>query len=202
MSKKADAAEAATTRALLDELKVTVDDIARATIREKGIYGCALRASVAKSFEFTSLAHQDPPPAHGFFITATLRGICEDLITFTFLEALSEDERNEAISLLMSANIAEGVDAQSKFFWSESPVAACSTTSKAKEDKCRAKATSIISKAWVDGQAILANSVAYGKDRQPACSVYLSVLRNVKVGSFQSANLATNGLGRRKRRCW
>lgn len=116
MSKKADAAEAATTRALLDELKVTVDDIARATIREKGIYGCALRASVAKSFEFTSLAHQDPPPAHGFFITATLRGICEDLITFTFLEALSEDERNEAISLLMSANIAEGVDAQSKFF--------------------------------------------------------------------------------------
>lgn len=116
MSQEPEAPKTVNTRALLDELKVVIDDIARATIHEKGFYGCALRASVAKSFEFTSLAYQDPPLAHGFFITATLRGICEDLITFTFLEGLSEHERNEALSLLMSANIAEGVKAQSEFF--------------------------------------------------------------------------------------
>lgn len=116
MSQKAEATETSTTRALLDELRIVVDDIARATIAEKGIYGCALRASVVKSFEFTYLAYQDPPLAHAFFITSTLRGICEDLITFTFLEGVSEDERNEALSLLMMANIAEGANAQSEFF--------------------------------------------------------------------------------------
>ena len=116
MSQKPEAAGPESTRALLDELKVTVDDIARATIRDKGIYGCALRASVAKSLEFALLAYQDPPLAHSFFITATMRGICEELITFTFLERLSEDERNEALSLLMRGQIAEGVNAQSEFF--------------------------------------------------------------------------------------
>ena len=53
MSQKAEATETSTTRALLDELRIVIDDIARATIAEKGIYGCALRASVVKSFEFT-----------------------------------------------------------------------------------------------------------------------------------------------------
>ncbi|MFS2036551.1 DUF5677 domain-containing protein [Polaromonas sp. CT11-55] len=116
MGKKAAAIEALTTHGLLNELKVAVDEITRATIHEKGIYGLAIRASVAKSFEFTSLVHQDPPPEHGFFITATLRGICEDLITFTFLESLSEDDRNQALTLLMNANLAEGIAAQSDFF--------------------------------------------------------------------------------------
>lgn len=106
---------------LLDELRIAVDDIAHATIREKGIYGCVLRASVVKSYEFTSLAYQDPPPEHAFFITATLRGICEDLIAFTFLEGLSKNERNEALTLLMELNIAEGIDAQSDFFSQNRP---------------------------------------------------------------------------------
>lgn len=121
MSQRTEVANAQTTRALLDELRVVVDDIARATIRESGIYGCALRASVAKSFEFTTLSYQDPPLAHGFFISATLRGICEDLISFTFLEGLTDDDRNEALSLLMKINLAEGVGAQSEFFGMNRP---------------------------------------------------------------------------------
>lgn len=101
---------------MLKDLSVVVDKIARGTINEKGIFSCALGACVAKSFEFTLLAHQDPPPSHGFFITATLRGICEDLIAFSYLRKLPEVERGEALKLLMSINIAEGVSAQSEFF--------------------------------------------------------------------------------------
>lgn len=108
--------EIISTLTLLEELKLTIDSITQASIDDKGVYGCALRASVAKSFEFACFAYQDPPPTYGFFITATLRGICEDLITFTFLETLSETDRNDAIGLLMSANIAEGLSAQKEFF--------------------------------------------------------------------------------------
>jgi hypothetical protein len=83
MSDQAETSGPETVKGLLDVLKRTVNDICHATIHEEGIYGCALRASIAKSFEFASLSYQEPPPAHGFFITATLRGICEDLIAFT-----------------------------------------------------------------------------------------------------------------------
>ncbi|MCS2609286.1 DUF5677 domain-containing protein [Halomonas dongshanensis] len=116
MATEADSPDKASAQSMLDELSIVIDQLTRATINDKGIFGCALRACVAKSFEFTSLAHQKPPPPHGFFITATLRGICEDLITFSFLNDLSEVDRVEALHLLMSTNIAEGINAQSAFF--------------------------------------------------------------------------------------
>jgi hypothetical protein len=108
-------------RALLDELQQTVSDATRASILEKGIFGCALRAALAKSFEFATLTHSDPSPTHGFFITATLRGICEDLIVLTFLDSLSAEDRNRAMMLLIKSNVAEGIEAQSVFFEAARP---------------------------------------------------------------------------------
>ena len=105
-----------TVRALLEELQPSVGDATRASIRNVGIFGCALRAALAKSFEFAAMTHGDPPPAHGFFITSTLRGICEDLIVLTFLGGLGADDRNRVVSLLMASNVADGIKAQSAFF--------------------------------------------------------------------------------------
>lgn len=116
MSDSTDESATTSTKGLLDELQPIVGEIAKATIGEVGIFGCALRASVAKSYEFTSLVFQEQPPVQGFFITATLRGICEDLIAFTFLEGLEPEQRNKALSLLMRLNLAESVRAQSEFF--------------------------------------------------------------------------------------
>lgn len=106
---------------LLDELRPTVSGATKASIRGVGIYGCALRAAVAKSFEFAAVVHRDPPPDHGFFITSTLRGLCEDLIVLSFVEPLSPADRNEAVALLMAKNVADGIAAQSAFFKSERP---------------------------------------------------------------------------------
>ena len=135
MSESAEVAATKSTKALLDALHPIVSEITRATIGEKGIFGCALRASVAKSYEFSSLAYQEPPPPHGFFLTATLRGICEDLIVFTFLDGLGVEERNKALSLLMSLNIAEGVKAQSAFFAETRPWQPVVQPSKKNSDK-------------------------------------------------------------------
>jgi hypothetical protein len=106
---------------LLEDLRPILSDVTKASIRGVGIHGCALRASVAKCFEFAALVHRDPWPEHGFFITSTLRGICEDLIVLTFVAPLSPDERNEAVSLLMAKNVADGIAAQSAFFKSMRP---------------------------------------------------------------------------------
>lgn len=103
-------------QSLLDELRPILSGVTKASIRGVGIHGCALRASVAKSFEFTALVHRDPSLDHGFFITSTLRGMCEDLIVLSFVAPLSPAERNEAVSLLMAKNVADGIAAQSGFF--------------------------------------------------------------------------------------
>ncbi len=108
-------------QSLLEDIRPILSAVIKASIRGVGIHGCALRASLAKSFEFAELVHRDPSPDHGFFITSTLRGICEDLIALTFVEPLGPDERNEAISLLMEKNIADGIAAQSAFFKSMRP---------------------------------------------------------------------------------
>ncbi len=76
---------------------------------------------MAKSLEFAALVYRDPSSDHGFFITSTLRGICEDLIVLTFVAPLSPDNRNETVSLLMAKNVADGIAAQSAFFKSMRP---------------------------------------------------------------------------------
>tara|TARA_B100001540_G_scaffold12936_1_gene11383 strand:- start:5672 stop:6598 length:927 start_codon:yes stop_codon:yes gene_type:complete len=101
---------------LLEQLHPQILTATRGSIDVDGIYGCALKASVAKSFEFAAFSNQDPAPLHGFFITSSLRGICEDLIAFSFLDALDPDDRNKALILLMDANVSEGLEAQSNFF--------------------------------------------------------------------------------------
>jgi hypothetical protein len=67
------------------------------------------------------LTNRKRPPAHGFFITATLRGICEDLIVLTFLTRFAENDRNRAASLLALTQIAEGIGAQREFFTTARP---------------------------------------------------------------------------------
>lgn len=102
-------------QSLLEDLRPILSAVTKASIRGVGVHGCALRASLAKSFEFAAFVHQNPSPGHGFFITPTLRGICEDLTVLTFVAPLRPDDRNEAVSLLMAKNIADGIAAQSAF---------------------------------------------------------------------------------------
>lgn len=106
---------------ILAALQPKMETITRGSFKSHGMYGCALRASLAKAFEFASLSNQEEPLAHGFFITATLRGICEDLIVFSFLEQFSSVEKNKVMSLLTRINITEALEAQKVFFEENRP---------------------------------------------------------------------------------
>ena len=196
------AAETLSVLTLLEKLKITIDSITRATIHDKGVYGCALRASIAKSFEFTCLAYQDPPPTHGFFITATLRGICEDLITFTFLETLSEDERNDALSLLMSTNIAEGLNAQSEFFSLNRPWQPVVQPPKLKKADTEKKLRALSAKlGWTGRQAW--PTVWYMAKAANLHALYNYLYSATsKWVHFSPHILLRMGWGRLKRRCW
>lgn len=105
----------------LERLQPIVEDLGIASIDDVGMYGCVLRAALVKSFEFATLANLEEPPSHSFFLTATLRGICEDLIVLTFLCGLSPQDRNDALGMLMQRNLHEGIESQADFFASERP---------------------------------------------------------------------------------
>lgn len=95
--------------------------ISRVSISDVGMHGILLRAAAVKSWEFASFAHRKPAPANGFYLTATLRGICEDLIVLSFLETLSPEDRDTAIGLLIQKDLAEALGAQTTFFNEERP---------------------------------------------------------------------------------
>jgi hypothetical protein len=108
-------------RRLLGQLRPVIKSATCASIRDVGIFGCALRAAVAKSFEFAEFVYAEPTSKHGFFITSTLRGICEDLIVLSFINQVAPAARNEAVELLMAKDFSDGISAQSVFFESVRP---------------------------------------------------------------------------------
>lgn len=105
----------------LERLQPIVEDLGIASIDDVGMYDCILRAALVKSFEFARLTNSQEPPSHSFFLTATLRGICEDLIVLKFLCGLSVQDRNDALGMLMRSNLHEGIESQADFFASERP---------------------------------------------------------------------------------
>lgn len=112
---------AAAVSGALRDLSPWLRRVSRASVQDVGFFGIALRAAVAKSVEFATFVHVQPPRPSGFFLTATLRGICEDLIVLTFLERLSSEDRDAAVRLLMLDGAREGMAAQGEFFRAERP---------------------------------------------------------------------------------
>lgn len=105
----------------LSRLESAIKEIRKVSIDEVGMYGCTLRAALVKGSEFASVANLKEPPPHSFFLTATLRGVCEDLIVLTFLSGLSLEDKNHALCLLIQSNLDEGISSQADFFAQERP---------------------------------------------------------------------------------
>lgn len=103
------------TSRVIGELARSLAPALLASISRAGCFGCVLRAAVAKSLEFAAVTWREPPPTKGFFQTATLRGICEDLIVLQFIGKLNADDQNRIAQLLMKTAVAEGLAAQAAF---------------------------------------------------------------------------------------
>jgi hypothetical protein len=87
----------------------------------EGAFDVAFAAALAKTLEFAQFTFSSDGEVSPFFATATLRGICEDLITLRFVLSLEPPDRAQLIySLAMSAHARTG-QAQEEFFNRERP---------------------------------------------------------------------------------
>jgi len=93
-----------------------VKRFATGSIDQRGLHGLALRASVARAFELAAWSWSTAAKHSPFFGTATLRGVCEDLIVFSFLRDIEPKIRDRLVELQMAAQVAEGLAAQVEFF--------------------------------------------------------------------------------------
>jgi hypothetical protein len=107
--------------AVVGELVALLTGSVNVSILKAGHFGCILRAALAKSLEFAAAACREPPASEAFFQTATLRGICEDLIVLEFIGKLDAAGRDRVCVLLAREAIAEGLMAQAAFLGQQRP---------------------------------------------------------------------------------
>ncbi len=90
--------------------------MARGNLKTDQIFVLSLKASIAKCFEFNTLARRRMAPDEAFFWIPALRGTCEDLILLNFIKGLPKAECQRLMMLLMSHDLQVRTDCQDKFF--------------------------------------------------------------------------------------
>lgn len=102
-------------------IKPHVEEVAKSNLVNPDFYKIVLRAALAKSYDFNSYVAGLRSSSHSFYHTATLRGICEDLIVLKAIHGIPTADRSELITHLQRADIHESVKNQTKFFETNRP---------------------------------------------------------------------------------
>ncbi|WP_240432639.1 DUF5677 domain-containing protein [Rubrobacter indicoceani] len=120
---------------LLGNLEDEISRISRHKVTDQNWFKGIKKASIAKSFEFCLEAYRRDTSDSAFFLAPSVRGICEDLITITYLQQLSEREQNRVTILKSKLASVEATEKQQRFFESERPWQPVVTYSNAAELK-------------------------------------------------------------------
>jgi hypothetical protein len=93
-----------------------VKEVAQTNMIKPDFYELALKAALAKSFDFNFYVANLKPSAHSFYHTATLRGLCEDLIVLKAIRPIPAEDRSLLITHIFLANTLDGMKIQGEFF--------------------------------------------------------------------------------------
>jgi hypothetical protein len=102
---------------LLEQLEPHVANVRHGSLTKDGTFRCVVRASLKKAFEFAVFAQKEQ--AEPFFLTASLRGICEDLIVLSFLSPLQD--RDDIVLAVHHDGTSDAMMRQSEFFSANRP---------------------------------------------------------------------------------
>ena len=89
------------------------------TIPDPDLYDAVLKSAFVKAFEFAHYANSVTLPKadeSSFFMTAGMRGICEDIITLKFINQFDPPIRREIIIMEMTSAVSKAAEAQNSFF--------------------------------------------------------------------------------------
>jgi uncharacterized protein DUF5677 len=101
---------------ILESLERPVTDQTGGRLEYDGHFACALKAGLAKNYELNRVIFDDENPTNPFALTATLRGLCEDIIGLKYIRTFDPSDRNEAIVLLITESTFDFIEKQKTFF--------------------------------------------------------------------------------------
>ena len=105
-----------TVREILNGMEELVAQTARGSTKADGFFLACVRAALAKNYEINKFIHNHKPGVHDFAVTASLRGVCEDIIALRFIATFTKEHREEAVAVLMLKSVMELMQEQTKFF--------------------------------------------------------------------------------------
>jgi len=105
-----------TLRDCYEAIKPFADSITNINFNAQNLYDSLLSAAFTKVFEFNLHICSDEHDKDPYFYTASLRGICEDIIVLKFLGLLTEVDRQEVVSNITMASLFDSMAKQSRFF--------------------------------------------------------------------------------------
>lgn len=91
------------------------------TRKNDPIFNAIIKAAFTKCYEFNYLNSRSKNFQESFFLMATLRGICEELITIKYLKSLSEENRNNLVQSNFNDDFIKNLLVQEAFFKSYNP---------------------------------------------------------------------------------
>lgn len=101
---------------ILEGLERPVADYTGGSLEYDGLFACTLKAGLAKNYELNRIIFDDENPTNPFALTATLRGLCEDIIGLKYISTFDLADRNEVIGLLMTESTLDFMEKQKTFF--------------------------------------------------------------------------------------
>jgi len=102
-------------------LKPFVLEVTKSNLVNPDFYQLVLKAALAKSFDFNFYVTGLQSSSHSFYHTATLRGLCEDLIVLKALKDIPQKDRSDLVMYLQLTETFEAMEIQGKFFGKNHP---------------------------------------------------------------------------------
>lgn len=100
---------------VLEGLRDSILAICHCDLSTDGSYKACVRAALAKNYEVNCLIANHTRPQDAFALTASLRGICEDIICLKYI-AERTDTRDEIVELILRRDAFTSMDKQKAFF--------------------------------------------------------------------------------------
>lgn len=148
---------------VLQQLKPYIDELSKGSLQEESRYISMLRAALVKNFEFSLFIWQSDQDKNSYFSTATLRGICEDIITLNFISTLTDEDQTKLIETLFKLDLLAASKKQFKFLGKSQPVIRFSDkTNEEKVENLKNDIESIAKKypRWIN---LKKNQIGYNK---------------------------------------
>jgi Family of unknown function (DUF5677) len=93
-----------------------IAEVGQATMDDPDFFEICLKAALIKNFDFNFYVSQKASESHPFYLTPTLRGMCEDIIFLKPLLTFSKKDRSKVIQHIQVLDSYESLKSQKEFF--------------------------------------------------------------------------------------